>query len=523
MSRLRSPILIVLLGACSGNGGDSQDAGPSTSDGTSPDATGDATGPEPTTTGPDPTTTGPDPTGDATGPDTGCVCDDDGNACTTDHCVAGACVHDPVIDGTDCDDGDACTTVDACQSGACTGGEPVACTAMDACHDVGVCDPATGLCSDPQLDDGTPCSDEDTCTSGDTCLAGACVGTTVGMIMVESGTEAGHTCGVTGDGHLWCWGDNADGQVTATNGADMVMSTPVEVTALPGPIVAVDLAGHNTCAIVMGGSLYCWGANNAGQLGNGGIMPSPTPVEVTGIGAPIAEVALGYTHVCARTDAGAVWCWGGAYGHVVSSPVLVGALGTDVLQISAGFDRSCAVKEDGTLHCWGAFPPGTVTEVTGFPDTPIEVSVGYGHQCALLADQTLWCWGWNADGQLGVGNFSDSNTPVQVVALGTEVAEFSAQGYAHTCARTTDRAVWCWGADNYNQLGDGLTSDQNLPQFVGGAAGSVGVGIGSVHSCVWHADGQVWCWGANGTGNVGIGTISTAVGFPSHVGGLPCP
>lgn len=104
---------------------------------------------------------------------------DDGNVCTTDgSCdyATGEALHTPVAEGTPCDDQDLCTTVDTCQSGICTGGAPVVCQALDACHDVGTCSPSTGLCSEPAKADGTICDDSSVCTLGDHCEGGACVG-----------------------------------------------------------------------------------------------------------------------------------------------------------------------------------------------------------------------------------------------------------------------------------------------------------------------------------------------------------
>ncbi len=101
---------------------------------------------------------------------------DDGNACTDDACnPATGCAH--ANNTASCDDGNACTTVDTCDGGACVGTNPVVCTALDACHDAGVCNPSTGLCSDPPSPDGTFCSDGLSCTQVDTCQAGVCSGT----------------------------------------------------------------------------------------------------------------------------------------------------------------------------------------------------------------------------------------------------------------------------------------------------------------------------------------------------------
>jgi hypothetical protein len=90
--------------------------------------------------------------------------------------TTGVCSNPPAADGVVCDDGDACTQADTCQAGACVGGDPVVCAALDQCHTVGACDPATGACSEPAVADGSACDDGDACTQADTCQAGACVG-----------------------------------------------------------------------------------------------------------------------------------------------------------------------------------------------------------------------------------------------------------------------------------------------------------------------------------------------------------
>jgi hypothetical protein len=114
--------------------------------------------------------------------DTGCMqcfshgdCNDN-NSCTTDLCQGGVCTQTPVTNGTSCNDGDLCTQTDTCQNGTCVGSNPVACAPLDQCHDAGTCNPATGLCSHPTKPDGTSCNDGDLCTQTDTCQSGSCTG-----------------------------------------------------------------------------------------------------------------------------------------------------------------------------------------------------------------------------------------------------------------------------------------------------------------------------------------------------------
>jgi hypothetical protein len=121
---------------------------------------------------------------------------DDGDPCTADTCnsTSNVCQHTPVTNGTACDDGNACTPVDTCQAGFCTGSNPVTCAAPDQCHDAGVCDPSTGICSNPPKDDGTGCDDGEACTYNDTCSSGVCAGT---PITCTSDTCTTQTCNGT--------------------------------------------------------------------------------------------------------------------------------------------------------------------------------------------------------------------------------------------------------------------------------------------------------------------------------------
>jgi len=111
-------------------------------------------------------------------PGTDVVCDPPDQCHEAGICnpTTGECEYAPKQDGTLCDDGNACTQTDTCQAGVCVGGNPIVCTALDQCHEAGVCDPATGICSDPLKTDGAPCDDGNACTQTDTCQAGACMG-----------------------------------------------------------------------------------------------------------------------------------------------------------------------------------------------------------------------------------------------------------------------------------------------------------------------------------------------------------
>ena len=122
-----------------------------------------------------------------------CGCPDDGNPCTVESCVDGTCRRTAASDGTACNDGNACTRTDRCQGGACAGTDPVLCVAQDACHLAGTCNPATGACSNPVAPDGTACNDGNACTRTDRCVGGACTG---GDPVVCVAQDACHVAGL---------------------------------------------------------------------------------------------------------------------------------------------------------------------------------------------------------------------------------------------------------------------------------------------------------------------------------------
>jgi len=202
------------------------------------------------------------------------------------------------------------------------------------------------------------------------------------------------------------------------------------------PDVAVVFS--HSCARLFDGSVRCWGANDSGQLGNGTASDSATPVPVPSLGTDVAEVSAGDLSTCARKTDGTLWCWGnnvsGQLGDGTTDsafvPVQVASLGNQVAEVSAGDLFACARKTDGTLWCWGTgFIDGaasgsslTPVPVAALGDTVAEVSTGDGAACARKTDGTVWCWGDNTFGIIGDGTTTTRPAPVPVAALGADVA-----------------------------------------------------------------------------------------------------
>lgn len=249
------------------------------------------------------------------------------------------------------------------------------------------------------------------------------------LSIAASGSEH-HTCALTQAGKVQCWGRNSFGQLGSGDARDH--AEPVRVTGLNEPISAIFVGYRHSCALTHQGGVKCWGDNSFGKLGDGTQTHRPTPVDVVGLNTGVLSLSLGRDHSCALMKSGSVKCWGynpdGRFGtgSVSESPNAIPAdvatLGNDVAQIDAGSWHTCAVMKNSTVQCFGANDSGAlgngsdeeyetpVTVMTG-PGVPLigvkEVSAGADTTCALLWDEGVFCWGENVSGQVGDGTQDD--------------------------------------------------------------------------------------------------------------------
>jgi alpha-tubulin suppressor-like RCC1 family protein len=396
-------------------------------------------------------------------------------------------------------------------------------------------------------------------TAGSAVDAGPCQ-----VTAVSTGTH--HSCATANDGSSWCWGADDHGELG--NGSTAAWLPPTAPKSGSG--FSMLSAGNDyTCGVKANGALWCWGDATYGKLGAGsadfqcGCVDAPALVGALGL--QVQAVQTGGGHTCALSKDHSVSCFGWDVngqlgdGTTTGSGVLqVDALGANVKALAVGAEHACAIEMDGTLWCWGnnsacqlglgppqnpgCFGNGcspTPAQVTGL-DSVESVAAGDQHTCAVKTDGTLWCWGDTADGQVGDGTTTGAsgwspackNVPVQVSALGNEVAEVAA-GTNHTCARKKDGSVWCWGLASAGQLGTGTTASASCgftgepcepsPVQVPGVSAAVSIDAGGNHSCAVEADGSVLCWGENSDGQVGDGTNVSPVPAPTGVVGLCLP
>jgi alpha-tubulin suppressor-like RCC1 family protein len=262
-------------------------------------------------------------------------------------------------------------------------------------------------------------------------------------------------------------------------------------------------------------TLYCWGANDDGQLGDGTEVTSATPRQVAGLsGAPIQLKAGDRTSCAVYADS--AQCWGNMFSP---TPETI----ANVKGVGAGDRHVCTIQPDNTVLCYGngqnyqlgqsaqedAVAPG----VQAVGVTSASELFGRGNQsCALISDGTAKCWGLNENVRLGVGGDYHTETPSPVMGL-SSIMQF-AMGYEASCALKTDGTISCWGHNYFGQVGDTTYQDRGTPVQLLSLSNVKEVASGQSHACAIDGDGKVWCWGSGARGQLGNGRhlISRPVG-----------
>jgi alpha-tubulin suppressor-like RCC1 family protein len=333
--------------------------------------------------------------------------------------------------------------------------------------------------------------------------------------VVEVAAGQIHACARHDDGAVSCWGDNSAQQLGIMDGTTGNKTSPVKLRALD-QVAGLTAGGRHTCARRNDHSLWCWGRNTNGQLGDGTMLNHDAPTVVPSLASGVEEVSAGDTHTCARTSAGAVSCWGAIRNGAVAPSLQPGqALPGPITglppatRIASGDTHTCALAGGG-VYCWGLNDVGQVGDralgrslgPTLVPNLAQvgDLSTGGSHSCAVLADGSARCWGGGAFGQLG-GAAVDSGT-FAVASPGAPWKQVVA-GLRHTCALSTAGEVYCWGRDGEGQLGDGAALQVTAPQAaVVGARDLTAIAAGGEHTCALTTTGAVLCWGRGDFGQL---------------------
>lgn len=278
-----------------------------------------------------------------------------------------------------------------------------------------------------------------------------------GAVDLSQGSSAQHVCAIANGGSLFCWGSNSGGQLG--DGTGTSRNVPTFAAVAPEGIVQVTAGLEHSCGLNEAGTAFCWGSNELGQLGDGN-MGEPASVAVTG-GHTFTKIAASKYGTCAIASTGTTYCWGQRVigtamtseqptPLAVSGPAFVDLVGT-------GYGTGmCGRTSAGGMYCWGGVGFGPTIE-SQFPVTPVQfgggrsftsIAAGWHHQCGSTGGET-WCWGSPVAGLVGdstAGGLEDSGVPFRV--MGAPGFTSIVAGYDYTCGLTAGGAAWCWGGQN---------------------------------------------------------------------------
>lgn len=378
-----------------------------------------------------------------------------------------------------------------------------------------------------------------------------------------------YACGVTTTGRTYCWGSNDYGELGNGDNSGFAREFPTRI-ATTVKMKQVTTGAYHACALSVDGAAYCWGLNAFGQLGNGTydaeFRPHAMPAPVAG-GRVFTSLSAGYLHTCGIVTSGAAYCWGdneatqlGSGGtETCTLPTDVGSKaypcgrvprivngGASFSVIAAGTYHSCGVSTTGDAVCWGDNSIGQ--RGLGFADTVTRlestivsggrkystITSGDGFSCALATGGQAWCWGYNEVASLGIGSGDTlpHPTPLQVVG-GAGLTSIAASWY-HVCGTNSSGAALCWGLNGDVQAGTAAGSctvrDDPYPSFpidcitsataITSPVSFVSMAPGLFSTCGRTSRSGVYCWGWNGYGQLGNGSTANSIA-PVPIFGSP--
>lgn len=401
----------------------------------------------------------------------------------------------------------------------------------------------------------------------------------------------GFTCATREDGTLWCWGHCEYGTLGDGRSGEVgcFSATPIQVPGITDAAL-VSARRVNACLLHRDGTVSCWGERYAGAIGDGGPEAGPyqaTPSRLPGL-TGVVDLAVGYRLGCAARSDGTVWCWGrnneGSVGDGTfvnrTSPVQVVGI-TDAIAVRANLGTVCAILSDGSTSCWGASGFNQRLDDTLVPSAlpvaqtliPRVRDLALGDGSCAYTDDGVFCWGSNRYGQLGLGRTMGvpSRATPQTPSAFTRAPIKLALGTSATCAIDAAGMVECVGANRYGSLGNGtvravrsaattmilprparelrlgddfacaLLDDATVACAGSNAVGQLGnpgagpssatallvpgltdvveLAAGPRHACARTGDGRIHCWGGGSFGIIGNGTNGVATA-PAVVTGI---
>jgi hypothetical protein len=329
------------------------------------------------------------------------------------------------------------------------------------------------------------------------------------LLAIQLAQGKSHRCALKSDGTVWCWGDNSHGQLG--DGTKTKQSLPVK-SKLMGKVVQISAGDSHSCAVIADGAVWCWGSNIYGQLGDGTSVDQASPVRVSEL-REVKEISLGNHHSCARNRKGRVWCWGdNSHGQVGAKSKVIQVFEpyklpqfSGAIQVSSGPTYSCARRSNGTVWCWGLMPGKKIAKKTKTKArTPGRVKA-LGHASNVVT------------GDLGTFVISKTGRVFGMVAdekgnLGKALKSFKkarqiAVAKNHVCARKADGAVWCFPAQ---AVPEASSASKGAP--VPGLKDVVEIQMKDSQACARKANGTVWEWSPETAGGIQINVPITRGG-----------
>ena len=337
---------------------------------------------------------------------------------------------------------------------------------------------------------------------------------------------------------IYSWGENSSGQLGINDhGSFSSRSSPVSIVGDFTDWISASAGSIHSLGVRANGTLWAWGSNTSGRLGDNTLTNRSSPVLVVGGFTDWISASAG-THSLGVRANGTLWAWGvnssGQLGDDSTtsrfSPASVVGGFTDWIQASAGSGHNLGLRANGTIWTWGSNSNGRlgddttinrsspVSVVGGFTDW-IQASAGSSHSLGLRANGSLWAWGWNYIGRLGDNTLTSRSSPVSVVGGFTDWVQASA-GWSHSLGVRANGTLWAWGS-NYGKLGDNtITSRRSPVSVVGGFTDWISASAGLSHSLGLRANGSLWSWGTNNNGQLGTNNITNRSSPVSVVGGF---
>jgi alpha-tubulin suppressor-like RCC1 family protein len=365
-----------------------------------------------------------------------------------------------------------------------------------------------------------------------------------------------HTCGLSQDARVFCWGDNRQGQLGNNSKLEKLIPSEVDTRNLNPEerFTKITSGSFHTCGLTNLNNVFCWGGDNLGNLGIGTYQDRYVPTALDTRNIPrdehITQLSSGSNHSCAITSKGKTFCWGNNYHGQLKffreemsnvpvytySPVL--SYAKKFVALSSGGFHTCGVTTEKEIFCWGdnefgqlgrkILSParGQYGRVTAGPNTfnageEITMLAGGTHTCGYSNSGIPFCWGENYYGQLGDNSKTSNPNPTKVDLRNlTEGERFTSLStkYDYNCGLTNIGKAYCWGRNSYGQLGDGSKIDKSIPtpidtKKLASEERFTALFPGIYHTCGITNQGNTFCWGKNNFGQHGKNSKSNSYNF----------